>query len=153
MKEGTDSPTNPYDVIVLGGGPSGMIAAGRAAERGKRVLLIEKNRKLGEKLNITGGGRCNITNAEFDTRKLLTRYGDAEKFLHSPFSQFGVQDTFDFFESRGLPLVIEARKRAFPKTQNAKDVTAVMERYVKENNVEVRTGTTVKSITTHRRST
>ena len=63
-----------YNVIVIGGGPSGMMAAGRAAERGKRVLLVEKNKNLGKKLSITGGGRCNILNAEENTKKLIDKY-------------------------------------------------------------------------------
>lgn len=135
-----------YDVIVIGGGASGMMAAGRAAERGKRVLLLEKNAQPGAKLKITGGGRCNITNAEEDEQVLLAHYGDAKAFLHSPFAQFGVKDTFSFFESRGLPLVVQARKRAFPKTERALDVFSVLERYLKEGNVEVRTSATVEHI-------
>src|SRR3989338_6593653 len=98
------------DVIVIGGGASGMMAAARAAERGKSVLLLEKNAVLGKKLDITGGGRCNITNAEFDRHAFAKHYGAGEQFLYSPLSQFGVQDTFDFFTRRGLPLVVEARK-------------------------------------------
>jgi predicted Rossmann fold flavoprotein len=137
-----------YDVIVIGGGASGMMAAGRAAERGKRVLLLEKNRQLGEKLKITGGGRCNITNAEEDEHILLSHYGEAKSFLHSPFSQFGVQDTFMFFESRGLPLVVQARKRVFPKTERALDVFKVLERYLADGHVEVRTNATVQRILT-----
>ena len=90
------------EILVIGGGASGMMAAGRAAESGKKVVILEKNKALGEKLKITGGGRCNITNAEFDTKKLLSNYGASAKFLHSPFSVFGVKDTFEFFESRGL---------------------------------------------------
>jgi len=86
-----------YDVIVVGGGASGLMAAGRAAECGARVLLLEKNSKMGEKLKITGGGRCNITNAEYDVHALLAHYGDAGKFLFSIFSQFGVAHTFSFF--------------------------------------------------------
>lgn len=121
-----------------------MMAAGRAAENGKRVLLVEKNKVLGKKLSITGGGRCNILNAEEDTHKLLANYGDAAKYLHSPFSQHGMQDSWKFFESRDLPIVVEARKRAFPVTQDAKDVTKVMERYVKGNNVELKLGTKVQ---------
>ncbi|MFA6408192.1 MAG: aminoacetone oxidase family FAD-binding enzyme [Candidatus Paceibacterota bacterium] len=135
-----------YDVIVIGGGASGMMAAGRAAALGKQVLLLEKNEKLGAKLAITGGGRCNITNAEEDTRLLLSKYGKATKFLHSAFAQFGVQDTFSFFESRGLALKIEAYKRAFPKTERATDVVAVLAQYLAKGRVDVRTGVTVTQI-------
>lgn len=136
----------PYDVLVIGGGASGMMAAGRAAEQGKRVLLLEKNTKLGAKLSITGGGRCNITNAESDTHCLLAHYGAADKFLHSAFAQFGMKDTFSFFESRGLPLKVEVGKRAFPVSERATDVVAVLERYLATGGVEVRTGVAVKRI-------
>lgn len=141
-----------YDVIVVGGGPAGMMAAGRAAERGLRVLLIEKNTVLGKKLSITGGGRCNVTNAEFDTRALLSCYGDAADFLFSPFSQFGVQDTFDFFAKHELPLEVEARKRAFPHTRKAPDVTRVMEAYMRKNGVEVFLDTPVRGFKVEERS-
>jgi hypothetical protein len=137
-----------YDVIVIGGGPAGMMAAGRAGERGLRVLLIEKNDVLGKKLSITGGGRCNITNAEFDVRALLSHYGDAEQFLYSAFSQFGVQDTFNFFTERGQPLVTEDRKRAFPKSEKATDVTRVMEQFVRTSGVTVLLGTPVLGLKT-----
>ena len=135
-----------YDVIVIGGGASGMMAAGRAAERGKKVLLLEKNKNLGEKLKITGGGRCNITNAEEDEHILLSHYGKGKPFLYSPFSQFGMKDTFSFFESKGLPLVVQARKRAFPKTEKAPDVFKVLEKYIKKGNVEVLSNAKVTKI-------
>jgi len=135
-----------YDVLVIGGGASGMMAAGRAAELGKRVLLLEKNAKLGEKLAITGGGRCNITNAEEDERLFLSKYGEADKFLHTTFSQFGVKDTFSFFESRQLPLKVEAYKRAFPSTERATDVVAALSQYLASGKVDVRTGVTVERI-------
>jgi predicted Rossmann fold flavoprotein len=135
-----------YDVIVVGGGASGMMAAGQAAARGKRVLLLEKNAKLGEKLRISGGGRCNITNAEEDPKLLLAKYGEAEQFLYSPYSQFGVADTFEFFKSRGLPLVVQGNRRAFPNTEKAADVLKVLEAYMKENGVEVRTKSPVTQI-------
>ncbi|MDB5254630.1 MAG: NAD(FAD)-utilizing dehydrogenase [Candidatus Nomurabacteria bacterium] len=128
-----------YDVIVVGGGPAGIMAAGRAAERGKNVLLLEKNKKLGEKLKISGGGRCNITNAEEDTRVFLKHYGDAEQFLYSIFAQFSNKDTFTFFEQRGLPLVVQARKRAFPHTEKSIDVFNTLEQYMKEGGVTVKT--------------
>ncbi len=138
--------TSKYNLIVIGGGPSGMMAAGRAAELGARVLLLEKNKFLGKKLKLTGGGRCNITNAEFDVKKFLENFPESKEFLYSPFSKFSSKDTFDFFESKGLPLVIESRKRAFPKTQKATDVVAVMEKYVKRNGIEIKTGVRIKSI-------
>ncbi len=132
--------SNTYDVIVVGGGPSGMMTAGVAGERGLKVLLLEKNEKLGDKLKATGGGRCNITNAEDDKEKLLRHYGSAKDFLFSPFAKFGVKDTFEFFESRGLPLVVEARQRAFPATQKAEDVFRVLEKFMRQGGVTVKTG-------------
>jgi predicted Rossmann fold flavoprotein len=135
-----------YDVIIIGGGAAGMMAAGVAAERGKSVLLLERNARLGEKLRISGGGRCNITNAEPDERKLLAKYGSGEKFLHSAFSQFGMQKTFSFFESKGLPPKIEANNRAFPKTEKAADVVRVLEQYLKAGKVDVRTSARVENI-------
>ena len=123
-----------------------MMAAGRAAELGKRVLLIEKNKHLGEKLKISGGGRCNITNAEYDTRKLLANYGAAADFLHSPFAQFGVKDTFAFFEGLGLPLVVQARNRAFPHTEKAVDVCNAMIKYLDRTKVTVQKNSAVKKI-------
>ncbi len=143
---------NIYDIIVIGGGASGLMAAGRAGEvlkqsgKGGKVLLLEKNKKLGEKLKITGGGRCNITNAECDVRELLKHYGDAGKFLFSLFEKFGVKDTFEFFESRGLPLVVEERKRAFPASHKALDVYNVLEKYVKDNGVTIKTSSAVTKI-------
>lgn len=138
--------TTQYDVIVVGGGASGMMAAGRAGALGKKVLLLEKNALLGEKLKISGGGRCNITNAEEDIHALLKHYGKAAPFLYSPFSQFSNKDTFTFFESLGLPLVIQARKRAFPKTEKAFDVFRAFEKYMKQGGVTVHTETKVSRI-------
>lgn len=137
---------NNFDVIVVGGGASGMMAAGRAAEMGKKVLLLEKNRELGKKLKITGGGRCNITNAEYDARALLKNYGEAEQFLYSAFSQFGVKETFEYFEKRSLPLVVQARKRAFPHTEKAFDVFKVLEKDLKNHGVTIKTGSPVSKI-------
>jgi predicted Rossmann fold flavoprotein len=113
---------------------------------GKKVLILEKNRQLGEKLKITGGGRCNVINAEEDMRVFLKNYKNADKFLHSPFSQFSQKDTFEFFEKRGLPLVVQARKRAFPHTEKAIDVYRVMEKYIKDSGVLVKTNSPVNKI-------
>lgn len=142
------SAASSYDTIVIGGGASGMFAAIEAAEAGKRVLILEKNAALGKKLSITGGKRCNITNAEDDTRALLGKYGNASEFLHSAFSQFGVRDTFSFFEKLGLPLVVQGSKRAFPHTERASDVVRVLADRLQELGVEMRTRTAVERINT-----
>lgn len=136
-----------YDVIIIGGGAAGLMAALAAGERHKRVLVIEKNKAVGEKLSITGGGRCNILNAEPDVHALLKNYKDSAKFLYSSFSEFGVADTRDFFETRGLPIVVEERNRAFPKSQKASDVVAFFVKLLKKNNVTILTNTPVIGIT------
>ena len=129
--------TEIYDVIVIGGGAAGMMAAGTAAKNGKKVLLLEKNNDLGEKLKITGGGRCNITNYELDNRKFLEHFGEAGKFLFSPFSQFSVKETFTFFERKKLPLVVQARNRVFPQSEKAYDVYLILKKFLKDNGVKI----------------
>ena len=91
-----------YNVAVIGGGPAGMIAAGRAGEIGSRVVLIEKNKTLGNKLLITGKGRCNITNKTDGLKETIDRFGKNGKFLFSGISKFGVDETINFFENKGL---------------------------------------------------
>jgi predicted Rossmann fold flavoprotein len=137
-----------YDLIVIGGGASGMMAASVASSRGLKVLLLEKNKKVGEKLRITGGGRCNILNAEEDTRTLLKKYGTSEQELYSLFSFFGMKEAFTFFTDKGLDLVVEAGKRAFPKSQKAEDVVSFFLRLMKEGSVVVKTATPVTRIST-----
>ncbi len=135
-----------YDVIIIGGGASGMMAGLSLGLRNKKVLLIEKNKNLGEKVKISGGGRCNITNANFDKHDFLKNYGESEPFLFSTFSQFGVRDTIQFFENNGLPLKVEAKNRAFPKSEKSTDVIKFFLRLLKENKVEILTNTTVTKI-------
>lgn len=130
-----------YDVLVIGGGASGMMAAGVAASRGKSVLVLEQNARMGEKLRISGGGRCNIMNAEKDEKKLLANFGGAEQFLYSTFAQFGMKDSYDFFESRELPLKVQANNRAFPKSEKAQDVVETLDAYMAEGKVRVKTRT------------
>jgi predicted Rossmann fold flavoprotein len=133
-----------FDVVVIGGGPAGMMTAARAGELGAKVVLLEKNPTLGNKLLISGGGRCNILHAEFDPHRLVAKYGKKGQALHSAFAQFGAQETWDFFESRGLALKVEAENRAFPKSDKAEDVCKLMTQALAKSNVTVRTGCTVK---------
>lgn len=137
-----------YDLIVVGGGASGMMAAGRAAARGLQVLLLEKNKRLGEKLRITGGGRCNILNIEEDVRVILKKYGKAEQALYSTFKQFGVKEATEFFMSLGMKLVVENAKRAFPSTYRAEDVVTVLSNYMNEGNVTVNYNSPVAKVNT-----
>lgn len=129
-----------YDVVVVGGGPSGMMAAGRAAELGARVLLLEKNPTLGKKLLITGGGRSNVTNAEPDMRVLLAKYGKNAKFLFSAFAKFSHIDAVAFFHAKGMPTITEAEGRVFPKTERSQSVLDCLVRYMQTGGVIVETG-------------
>ncbi len=133
-----------YDLIVIGGGPAGMIAAGQAGSRGARVLLLEKNKDLGKKILITGKGRCNVTQAEFDLRKLVETYGKDGRFLFSTFHVFGPKEIIDFFESRGVDLKTERGGRVFPVSDDAHDVVCIMKTFLRDNNVEIMSGASVK---------
>ncbi len=135
-----------WDAIVIGGGASGMMTAAVAAKRGKSVLLLEKNNSLGEKLKISGGGRCNITNGEKNLRVLLEKYGQASKYLHTPFSLFDNNSTSKFFESRNLQLVEQERKRVFPITERAIDVYDVLMNDLRIYNVDIRNNCVVNKI-------
>lgn len=135
-----------FSVVVIGGGPAGMMAAGMAAENGKKVLLLEKNERLGKKILITGKGRCNITQAEFDLRTLVTAYRTGGKFLFSAFNAFGPQAVVDFFEAHGLEVKVERGGRVFPVSDDARDVMKVMEKYLAKQGVKVWTKVVVKKI-------
>ncbi|MBI5078123.1 MAG: NAD(P)/FAD-dependent oxidoreductase [Candidatus Yonathbacteria bacterium] len=126
-----------FDVAVIGGGPAGMMAAITASKEGAQVILIEKNKTLGKKLLITGGGRCNVTNATFDNRALAQKYGKKGKFLLSPFSKWSARDTMDFFESRGMPTKTEAEYRVFPQSNSAQSVWNVLVNELKSSGVKV----------------
>ncbi|MES2748952.1 MAG: aminoacetone oxidase family FAD-binding enzyme [Patescibacteria group bacterium] len=136
-----------FDVVVIGGGPAGMMAAIEAGKRGKRVLLIEKNPGLGKKLLITGGGRCNVTNNKPVVREMLSQYKEAGKFLFSTFMQYGVTDTITFFAERDLSFIEENEGRLFPHTQKAESVFLVLENELKNQKVTVQTGKRVVAIT------
>ena len=135
-----------WDVIIIGGGASGMMAAATAGSLGKKVLILEKNQELGEKLKISGGGRCNVTNAEEDVKILLKNYGEAEQYLYTPFSEFGNQETFKYFEKQNLVLVVQARDRAFPHTEKASDVYNALLWDMQKYKVEIKSKVTVSKM-------
>lgn len=135
-----------YDVAVIGGGPAGMMAAISAAQAGARVILIEKNEQLGKKLLITGGGRCNVTNATFDNRALAQKYGIKGKFLLSPFSKWNAQSTIEFFETRNMPTKIEEGFRVFPKSNSSQSVLHVLTEELKKFRVKIVANTPILKI-------
>lgn len=132
--------TTHWDVIVVGGGPAGMTAAAHAAENGARTLLLEKNTVLGKKLLLTGGGRCNVTNATTDRHTLTDRYGKQGVFLYSLFARFGPEDTRDLLHRFGLQTKVEAEGRVFPVTESAASVRDALQRYMEESGVVLRLG-------------
>lgn len=135
-----------FDVAVIGGGPAGLMAAGRAAELGKKVVILEKNKKPGRKLVLTGKGRCNITNAEFNLRKLVENYGKKGQFLFHAFYVFGPQKAIEFFEKWGLKTKIERGQRVFPESDEAQDVLNVFIKYLLKGRVKMVYGAPVLDI-------
>jgi len=135
------------DVLIVGGGPAGLMAAIVAAQKGLSVSVFEKNKMLGRKLRITGKGRCNITNAcDFDT--LIANIPGGGKFMYSAFRTFSNWDLIDFFEENGLPTVTERGQRVFPKSQKAIDVAECLKKLCKKHNIEVKYGYEVTEILT-----
>ena len=119
-------------VVVIGGGASGLIAAGTAAENGHYVTVIEKNMRPARKLLITGKGRCNLTNM-CDTGELLNSVVHNSRFLYAAFSRFTPQDTFDFFENLGVRLKVERGNRVFPESDKAMDIVDALVEYARRN--------------------
>ncbi len=134
-----------YQTIVIGGGPAGMIAAIKAADTGKPVLLIEKNEKLGKKLYITGKGRCNVTNAS-DVEYHLKQQTCNAKFLYSAFYSFDSSLLMAFLEEEGLRLKVERGQRVFPESDKSSDVIKVLEEALLKRNVEIMLNTPVKQV-------
>ncbi len=126
-----------FDVAVIGGGPAGMMAAITAAEAGARVVLLEKNKELGKKLLLTGNGRCNLTNAEFNLRKLVDNYSRGGEFLFHAFSVFGPKEVISFFEKLGIKTKVEGGNRVFPLSGNAGDVREVLNKCLLKNKINV----------------
>ena len=124
------------DVVVVGGGPAGMMAAIAAGEQGVSVCLLEPNERLGKKLNITGKGRCNLTN-NCDRDQFLRSVPRNGKFLYSAYAQFDSAGVMAFFEGLGVPLKTERGSRVFPVSDRAFDVSAALERRLRQLGVRV----------------
>ncbi|QYR22697.1 NAD(P)/FAD-dependent oxidoreductase [Paenibacillus sp. sptzw28] len=125
-----------YDVIIIGGGPSGLMASIAAAQYGARTLLIDKGDKLGRKLGISGGGRCNVTNAK-EIDELIRNIPGNGRFLHSALANFNNRDIIAFFENIGIRLKEEDRGRMFPVSDKAKTVVDALIRKAKSAGVEM----------------
>src|SRR6266404_6254550 len=110
-----------WDVIVVGAGAAGLMAAASAAEEGSRVLLLEKNRRPGIKILMSGGTRCNITHAT-DNRGIVEAFGAPGRFLHSALAALSVEATVDFFEGEGVATKVEETGKIFPVSNKALDV-------------------------------
>lgn len=135
-----------YDGIVIGGGPAGMFAAITAARRGKRVLLLERNDRLGKKLLITGKGRCNVTN-NCDAREVLQNVPRNGRFLFSAMAACPPDKVMDFFESAGCALKTERGNRVFPVTDRSQSVLDALQRELRRSGVTVRTGRVMNILT------
>ena len=142
-----DNNRKQFDVVVVGAGPAGMMAAGKAAENGARVLLIDKNKDPGKKLLMTGQGRCNITQVKYGRQEFIQKLGSSGKFLHSSFSFFGPKDVVAFFNQKDLETKTERGGRVFPTTDKADDVLDILKKYLQQGNVEMMTGRKVIGFT------
>ncbi len=133
------------DIIVVGGGAAGLMAAGRAAERGAKVLLLEKTDGCGKKILVSGKTRCNLTNSA-ELNNFISMYGQNGRFLFSAFHKFFRPELLDFFNNHGLATKLERGGRIFPVSDDAHDVVRVFKKYLSENNVRVKLNTKVAGI-------
>ncbi len=136
------------DIIVVGGGAAGLMAAGRAGELGAKVLLLEKTDSCGKKILVSGKTRCNLTNSA-ELKDFIAMYGINGRFLYSAFHHFFRSELLIFLESRGLATKIERGGRIFPVSDDAHDVVKVFKKYLAESKVQIKLNVKVISITVH----
>jgi hypothetical protein len=133
------------DIIVVGGGAAGLMAAGRAGELGAGVLLLEKTDSCGKKILVSGKTRCNLTNSA-DLKNFISMYGDNGRFLFSAFHNFFRPELLAFLNNLGLATKVERGGRIFPVSDDAHDVVRVLKKYLSQNNVRVKLNTKVTGI-------
>jgi len=138
-----------YDLIVVGAGPAGMMAAGRAAERGRRIMLVEKNAQVGKKLLITGKGRCNLTN-DCSVEEIINNFAVNGKFLYSSLYTFPNWKLRQFFADLGVKTKVERGARVFPVSDSAREVVAAVRDFVLEAGVELKLQRSVAQIMTEK---
>lgn len=134
-----------YDIIVIGGGSAGLMASVAASEDGARVLLVDKGNKLGRKLGISGGGRCNVTNAK-EIDELIKYIPGNGRFLYSALANFSNRDIMSFFENMGIQLKEEDNGRMFPVSDKAKTVVDALVNKVRSQGVDIRTNSPVDEV-------
>jgi len=134
-----------YNLIVIGGGPAGIMAAATAAAKGVKVVLLEKNEKLGKKLYITGKGRCNVTNYG-DIDDFYSNIVTNKKFLYSALQSFSNLQLIELLNSLGVKTKVERGNRVFPQTDKSSDIIKALQKHLQLNNVEIKLNTTVKKI-------
>jgi len=132
------------NILVIGAGPAGLLAAATAAQHGAQVTLLERNEKPAMKLRITGKGRCNVTTTTAAIDELIASVPVNGRFLYSAFSRFAPTDTVELFEALGVPLKIERGGRVFPVSDNAHDVADALVRYAKQSGVKFQRGRAVQ---------
>ncbi|QGQ98615.1 NAD(P)/FAD-dependent oxidoreductase [Paenibacillus psychroresistens] len=134
-----------YDIIIIGAGSSGLMASIAASTQGAKVLLIDKGEKLGRKLGISGGGRCNVTNAK-EQDELIKHIPGNGRYLYSSFANFNNKDIMTFFEGLGIELKEEDNGRIFPVSDKAKSVVDALVSKVKAQGVDIRINSPVKEV-------
>lgn len=132
-------------VVVVGGGAAGMMAAYQAAKNGHKVILVDKNEKLGKKIYITGKGRCNLTNAG-ELEQIFNNIMTNRKFLYSALYSFTNDDVINFFETNGMKTKIERGNRVFPVSDHSSDVISTVAKTLRKNHVDIRLFTPVKDL-------